>query len=208
MRTNFNNSLRSHIRSSYVPVTDTLPALSVINQPKAGFKADVYNNVFFEWENQGASYYLLEIKNSNEYYYYFLSETSKEVLDLQPNKLYVWSVRAFHDGFTGTSSPQTPFRTGNLMTATNEVPSNAAFKLIPNPVRKGNSVEIKINSQSTEKGMFTLVDASGKMVKRNELNLTIGEQGILLPTADLASGIYFVLINSAAGNYSQKLIIE
>lgn len=208
MRTNYNNSLRSHIRSTYVPVTDTLPSISVISQPKAGYKADVYNNVFFEWENQSASYYLLEIKNSNEYYYYFLTETSKEVLDLQPNKLYVWSVRAFHDGFTGTSSPQTPFRTGNVMTATNDVSANSTFKLIPNPVRRGNSVEIKITSQSTEKGMFTLVDASGKMVKRNELNLTNGEQGIMLPTADLSSGIYFVLINSASVNHSQKLIIE
>ena len=151
MRTNYNNSLRSHIRSTYVPVTDTLPSISVISQPKAGYKADVYNNVFLNGKIRALSYYLLEIKNSNEYYYYFLTETSKEVLDLQPNKLYVWSVGAFHDGFTGTSSPQTPFRTGNVMTATNDVSANSTFKLIPNPVRRGNSVEIKITSQSTEK---------------------------------------------------------
>ena len=68
-------------------------------------------------------------------------------------------------------------------------------------------VEIK-NITKHRKGMFTLVDASGKMVKRNELNLTNGEQGIMLPMADLSSGIHFVLINSASVNHSQKLIIE
>ncbi len=208
MRSNYNNSLRSYIRSSYVPVTDTLPATSVIIQPKAGAKADVYNNVVFDWEDQEATYYLLEIKNSNEYYYYFVTETSKEVTDLLPNKLYVWSVRAFHDGFTGTTSPQTPFRTGNVMTATKDINSNAAFKLVPNPVKRGNTAEIRIASVSSDNGLLTIVDVSGKMVKKSILPLTAGEQSVLLPVSDLSSGIYFVVINSTTGSFTQKLIIE
>ena len=76
MRTNYNNSLRSHIRSTYVPVTDTLPSISVISQPKAGYKADVYNNVFLNGKIR-RQLLLTGNKNSNEYYYYFLTETSK-----------------------------------------------------------------------------------------------------------------------------------
>lgn len=208
MRTNFNNSLRSYIRSSYVPVTDTLPATSVITLPKAGTKVDVYNNVYFEWVDQGASYYLLEIKNSNEYYYYFVTGNSKEVLDLLPNKLYVWSVRAFHDGFTGTTSPQTNFRTGNLMTDTDDETLAQNIKVFPNPVKKGQSLFINLTVSSNNAYKIELIDATGKSVLQRQQEVVAGENNILLPTADLAAGMYLVTISGNDGVVSKKLIIE
>lgn len=208
MRTNFNNSLRSYIRSPYVPVTDTLPAISVITEPKAGTKVDVYNNVYFEWADQGASYYLLEIKNSNEYYYYFVTNNYKEVTDLLPNKLYVWSVRAFHDGFTGTTSPQTNFRTGNVMTGTEDASLAQHVKMFPNPVKQGQSVAIKVSSEENGKYRIDLQDASGRLVMQTLHEIIAGENNILIPTSELAKGMYAVTISGNEGVISKKLIIE
>ncbi len=94
------------------------------------------------------------------------------------------------------------------MTATKDINSNAAFKLVPNPVKRGNTAEIRIASVSSDNGLLTIVDVSGKMVKKSILPLTAGEQSVLLPVSDLSSGIYFVVINSTTGSFTQKLIIE
>lgn len=208
MRINFNNNLRAYIRSSYVPVTDSLPASSVIAEPKAGSKSDVYNNVYFEWEDQDATYYLLEIKNSNEYYYYFLTENSYVVKDLLPNKLYVWSVRGFHDGFTGTTSPQTPFRTGNLMTATEDINQSNNIIILPNPVKGGQNAEIRFIAAEEQMTEISVTDAMGRMIRSYRQKSVAGENSFVLPMADVSSGVYFVTIKGSNGAISKKMIIE
>ena len=164
--------------------------------------------MYFEWADQGASYYLLEIKNSTEYYYYFVTGTNKEVLDLLPNKLYVWSVRAFHDGYTGTTSPQTNFRTGNLMTGTEEESLAQNFKVFPNPVKKGQTLAVNLTVSSASVYRIELIDATGKSILQRRQDVIAGENNILLPTSDLATGIYLVTISGSDGVVSKKLIIE
>ncbi|MBK8699910.1 MAG: T9SS type A sorting domain-containing protein [Saprospiraceae bacterium] len=208
MRTNYNNSLRAYIRSSYIPVTDTLSETSVLVTPTVGSKEEVYNNVYFEWENQDASYYLLEIVNSNEYHYFFLTENFKEVTTLLPNKLYVWSVRAFHDGYTGTTSPQVNFRTGNIQTATDEIKEIESISLFPNPVRNGNRPMLKIMSKTSEAYKIDITDLNGRRLYSTLQSVQAGENNISLNTAGITTGVYAVSLSNSEGILTNMLSIQ
>lgn len=134
MRTNYNNSARSHLRSTYVPNSDTLPSLTNFIFPQDKDTAYNYSSVDITWENVNADYYLLEIQSSTEFYSYFTTNTFYNVTDLKAKKTYFATVRAFNDGYTGTSTFPTRFFTGDLQTGTDETAGNSDFvKVYPNP---------------------------------------------------------------------------
>jgi hypothetical protein len=57
-----------------------------------------------------------------------------------------------------------------------------------------------------EKGIFTLTDCNGKIVKQVTLNGSTGQ--ILLNGSDFSSGLYFACIVSDSSTYMTKIIVE
>ena len=210
MRANYDNFLRNYIRSSYVPVTDTLPGFSVPITPKSNAKEDVYTSVHFEWEDQHATYYLLEIKNSSEYYHYFLpgSITSKDVTNLLPNKIYVWAVRAFHDGFTGTTSPQINFRTGTLQTDVKDLTTVTQFIVKPNPAYSGMRTMLSLTTEKGGNHQFRVFNYTGQTVQEWQSDLKEGQNDLNVSTNSLSKGMYYISVSNETGTKTTKLIIQ
>jgi hypothetical protein len=210
MRSNYANSLRNYLKSTYIPIADTLPSISKIVTPKAGSKEEVYTSVYFEWENQKASTYLLEVKNSSEYHYYWVKgdNNSYTATDLSPNKLYVWSVRGFHEGYTGTTSPQTNFRTGTLLVGTNDLPAIESIQIYPNPLKINESVNLKINALTNEIYTIDLVDISGKKLETKQVTVNAGENEVIMDFKILTSGVYLLNVGNNRGVVTKKVIVQ
>jgi hypothetical protein len=205
MRINHGNALRAYIRSSYVPTTDTLPTICKFVWPQDKDTAFNYTSVDFTWEDQGAKYYLLEIQNSSEYYYYFTNQTAYTVNDLKAKKTYFASVRAFHDGYTGTSTNPTRFFTGDLQSSTNNVDINDNLIVFPNPLE--NNSKLYFNLKTNEKvNSISVTDAKGTSFRPKFFNVGNGTYSIDIES--LKTSMWLLKINTDTSVYTQKIIIK
>jgi hypothetical protein len=210
MLANYNAATRTHIRSNYIPKTDKIePALSTINKPIQGEKVETYNSVFFDWEDQNAEFYLLEVFNSQqEYYAYFTTSTEFLVTDLKPNKLYLSTVRAFHQGYFDTDTPNRGFRTGTSTTATEETSIFSDLSIIPNPVSQAQEIIVSIDVEKKDNISLTIRELSGKTVSFQKSNIQPGKNILKVATIDLPAGMYLLTINAEKGNYTKKIIVQ
>ena len=94
------------------------------------------------------------------------------------------------------------------MTDTDDETLAQNIKVFPNPVKKGQSLFINLTVSSNNAYKIELIDATGKSVLQRQQEVVAGENNILLPTADLAAGMYLVTISGNDGVVSKKLIIE
>ncbi len=209
MRTNYGNFQRSYIKSTYVPITDTLPPTSKIITPINNSKENVYTSVYFEWEDQKASTYLLEIKSTTDNKFIWVQgKTNYTATDLLPNKNYFWSVRGFHDGYTNTTSPVTRFITGNLMTATNDFDEIDAVNVYPNPVKINQKISFDLSTKSGGGFKINLEDINGKIIQNKEINLTSGTHQIFFDEVASVAGVYFIKISNDQNFVTKKLIVQ
>ncbi len=83
----------------------------------------------------------------------------------------------------------------------------SSINLYPNPSKY--STELSFNLVKTDVVRISLADMTGRQVQRIEnRNMNAGEQSVLIPTADLSSGIYLVNLSTSAGNIVRKLIVN
>ncbi len=210
MKTNIANVLRTNLMRNYTPNTNTFPNSSNLIKPSNGLKIDTYNFIEFEWENQGADYYLLEIKNSSEYYTYIIEKNNKlTVKNLLANKLYVWSVRAFNDGFAinnSTNATRT-LRTGAILLGNKEIDEIKYLNLYPNPSING-MTELNLTLYKPIDVEIEIVNISGKKVFSKNEKLSEGENKIMLDISNFAKGYYMVQVKNDHNVTHKTLIIE
>ena len=206
MRSNFGNNLRAHLRSTYVPNTDTLPSLTNFIWPQDRDTAYNYTSVDFSWEDQSSDYYLLEIQNGSEYYYYFTTATSITVNDLKAKKQYFTTIRSFNDGYTGTTTASTRFFTGDLQTSTNDVDHNTNLVVFPNPV-SGDKIFFRLKSNETV-NTVNIVDIKGMAQKVNFNNEGNGLYSVHSENLNQKSSLNLLVINTTNASYTQKIILE
>jgi hypothetical protein len=82
---------------------------------------------------------------------------------------------------------------------------NDMLSVYPNPLRAGEDLVMK-GSTITPEAVVTLITSSGQRVGINSL-LTFSNGMFRLPTATLASGIYFIEVNSKEERYTEKFTI-
>jgi hypothetical protein len=210
MRANLSNFLRSNLDRNYVPNTKTLPSSSELITPLNAQKIDGYNSVTFEWKDQGADFYMLEVKNSSEAYVYFVKgQTKYTAKNLLANKLYVWSVRAVNDGFTNNNRDNISrtVRTGSIQVAINEILELSKYKIYPNPVTT-NQFNVELELDTPLEAELILRDLSGKKLYFKNENLTIGKSNISLDISTFANGFYIFEMVTSKGRLVEKILIQ
>jgi hypothetical protein len=91
-------------------------------------------------------------------------------------------------------------------TSVSSVPSAAAIKLYPNPT--GGDATIAMNLKKEDRIIITIIAQDGKVaVAPVDRTYHAGEQEIILPTAALANGVYFVQVATGYQTFKVKLVV-
>ncbi len=212
MRGNYATSLRTYLKSTYIPTTDTLPMEMKTVTPIKNQKIDVYTSVYFEWEDQKASTYLLEVKNTSnplEFYTFWVQgANSYTATTLLPSKNYFWTVRAFHDGYTNTLlSPAILFKTGNLMVSTADLAGIESIEIFPNPINQYEKSNLVINAKNDDNIKITLMDATSKLIDQKSIKVQPGQNVVELDRLNNA-GMYMLKIENKNGSVTKKIIVQ
>lgn len=79
--------------------------------------------------------------------------------------------------------------------------STAKMWCFPNPVKKGGSVTVNIQSDKVQTARITLAAIYGMRINEMRMNLQVGVQSATFAIDQLAAGIYFIGIQDQNGNY-------
>ncbi len=124
---------------------------------------------------------------------------SYEVYDSNPLDLTYYRIKTIdYDGYTEIFSPVSVRRSSSFEKTT-------IHALVPNPAR--DEVSVSIRSKFEEIVELTVVDINGKIIKTQRVGLEKNNNNIMLDLADVASGVYFVNINSNQSQDMKKLIV-
>lgn len=206
---------RNYLDNTFVPTaTDISTPDDLLVSPAAASTTPYFDQVMLQWKSvAGAKYYLLEVDLSSNFntpilQSYVLTDTFKLITGLSANKLYQWRVRPFNEYVTCASPKQRSFRTSTV-SATRELEGVDAWQLSPNPLEKGQSVLLALQSSKNLELNIQMLDAAGRLVyQQNGINVAQGENSISLPTAGLSSGIYFVRLMDENGQGVRRLSIR
>lgn len=209
----FDSPRRNYLRSSYVPVQDTIVADFDNVIPAQNSTVDTYNGVLLSWNSmEHVETYGIEIGTGSDKSYYETQDTFLYLTDLVQNKVYLWSMYPYNESYTCLNSIDATggrflFFTGDETTSTAEIEGLEEISIFPNPSSIGR-VHIEMNATSKTNLIATLTDVSGRKVNRSEHNIQLGKNHISMSTEGLNAGIYFVTLSSDKGSYSHKLILE
>jgi len=78
--------------------------------------------------------------------------------------------------------------------------TKAAFNIYPNPVRSGQPVQVQLGDENTK---VILTDLNGRQL----FSLT-GNKFLMINTAGLSAGVYFISAQSTTGSDNLKLIVQ
>lgn len=216
MMADYNSPQRNYLRLDPVPdvveINDTPELLS----PQNAIVTDYYNSVGFSWTAvDGADHYLLEISRTPsmnvEPVRVIVEGTSYLVTDLDADRKYYWRVRPFNAHRTCASPTSVRnFETGTDVTATIDAPAFVdAFTVAPNPVAANASLNLNITSTEQFEGRVDLVDIAGRVVKSmDKISFNAGENNMQMTTNDLASGLYFLQLQTQKGQITKKIVVS
>ena len=208
MLNNYNSALRDFLKSSYVPNEIQTDGRPTITSPSQGDTYDDFNNVTIEWDAvNGASRYLIEIQNSEEYHFYYTTEPTLTAFDLSPDvDDYSVKVYAFNDGNTcNEPSGRVFFETGENVSNTVDQNIFEDVTISPNPAQE--NLFISITSEKSEKVGISVFDVTGKLLYANDMKLTAGKNSHSVDLSAFNSGIHIVQITSENGKVSQKMSV-
>ncbi|MBU1013125.1 MAG: T9SS type A sorting domain-containing protein [Bacteroidetes bacterium] len=150
--------------------------------------------------------------NTNAYYLgsiYYASDKSYQSIIINPTIAKYIKVE-----ITQSSAPSThKFKAiinelkafGTTTTGINDDIQNANLKVFPNPTNDKLTIEIKdcVNEPYT----FEIYDSYGKILKKFEEHLVIGNYRKIIDCSQFSNGAYFLKITSKKGNHTHKFTI-
>lgn len=80
------------------------------------------------------------------------------------------------------------------------------FELYPNP--STGLLNLRFTHSSTGKGKINMINSVGQQVYQSELSLANGVNEIGFQVSDLKSGVYFISLETKAGNRKQRVVIH
>jgi hypothetical protein len=98
------------------------------------------------------------------------------------------------------------FKTQNL-SGTTWLERNLQFELMPNPVAAGNRANLLISASSSLDGRIVVMDLSGRTCLSIPVELSSGDQQLEIPTENLCTGAYILMLQSEKGTLTKKLAI-
>lgn len=80
------------------------------------------------------------------------------------------------------------------------------LSVYPNPT--DNELNVKFSVGSAQSMIFTITDISGKQIQSNVINANAGSNLVMMNTSDLASGMYFLKLNSGGAEQTLQFIVK
>lgn len=81
-----------------------------------------------------------------------------------------------------------------------------SLTVYPNPADE--ELNVKFSLQNADKTTLYVQDVSGKIVKATTVNGTVGKNIVMIPTAELAQGMYFLNIQSGSSQKTLQFVVK
>lgn len=197
MDVDYHSSARAGLRDNvkvdtFIPIIDKVIAVG----PQGAL--DTYNGFLFSWnEITNANGYLLELNSDGQIIEYITADTELFVSDLEPNKVYTWSVIPFNRFGSGCiEKDENFFVTGGGTTDLENIHDEQSFSIFPNPT-EGETI-LSFSNHDKQLINISILSLQGKLVSASQTN----SSSYTFSTNDLSPGIYFAVIQNLAGSYS------
>lgn len=178
-----------------------------INNEKVG------TEVTLRWkENGNATMYVLEISVVPTFTIPSVRElttdTEFKVSNLKDDKDYYWRVRTLNEFYPDLDiyTDEAVFNTGGTSSTQDFYSKN--LKIYPNPISKGTSFLLELNSNQSEEVQFTIYSMDGVAVKSQRSFIKNGSNQLTFNTDLLSSGIYIVQGKGEYHHFIKKIVIE
>lgn len=208
------SSARNYLDNNFSPVaTEINTPEDLLLSPGNSETVPTFDEVLVEWKNlPEATYYLLEFDivptYGTPYHQAFIETgTSKLVTTLLANRTYYWRVRPFNEYVTCAAAKQRTLKTP-ATSSVRDIADLSAWQLAPNPVRKGDVLKIYFNAANSFDANVQIVNATGQLVfSQANAHFAFGENTYELPVNNLENGLYFVVLQTEAGQEVRKLSV-
>ena len=209
MQNDYLGPRRNYLRNGYMPILDSIKEEVKLIAPINAQRVETYNNVVLTWtEVPHATRYLVEVTDGKDVFRAISLTNSYTFSELKANKVYIWKVRPFHEGYTNTKLVFNTFRTGISTTATTELTgSNNFVQIFPNPLFGGQDIGVKVKTGKSGEYKLMILNALGQVVRSSNKTLSVGENQFQIPGNDLQKGIYVLRLQNNAIDISQKFIV-
>ena len=209
MQNNYSSSFRNYLRSTYEPTTDSIEGNTKLLAPINAQRVEAYNYVDFMWtEVPNATRYYIEVTDGKEVFRGIALTNAYAFTNLKPNKNYVWKVRPYNESFANSKTIINSFKTGSSTTATNELTGVKNFaQIFPNPMQSGTSLGLKVQTGLSGTYKLLVFNSIGQEVFSRNINLSLGENQMLIDGLSLDQGAYFLRLLNEKVDISQKFMV-
>jgi hypothetical protein len=203
---------RPVLDTDFSPIATEITEVPELIVPEEGVTTAGYNNVEFKWtEVPGATKYVFELSIVSNFSIfpqrYVVTSPYLKLTNLEPSDEYFWRVRPFNDYYTCADfSERGSFITG-ATTDVNVIEAVSGWEVRPNPVTSGNMLEIAVNTTETMDANVLIYTIEGQLIQTVSTTFAQGNNMVNINTADLASGLYLVSLQTAEGVLSKKVVV-
>lgn len=92
----------------------------------------------------------------------------------------------------------------NILSVKYSNPKTFVFTILQNPVPA--QLQLQLQLTATQQVLLQITDAQGRIIKQQKNNLSPGRQMVLMPVAELASGVYHITVITATEKQTQSFI--
>lgn len=126
-------------------------------------------------------------------------------IDLEPNTLYYWRVRAMSAIDTSDYSPVRTFTTVEPISVT-EFFKEAELAIFPNPAQ--DMISVQVNASEDANVDLVLYDLLGQEVLKRTLNFSSGFNQEKIMLNNVANGIYLLKLTNGEQVYTNKIVVS
>ncbi len=200
--------------SDYIYSASTVVALPII---LSAFTADVRGtSVNLKWETSSennSSHFIIEKSADNQHFYELAKVNASGSSSSKRNYAFTDDKPAYYEGATfyrlSLVDKDGSKKYSNVLNVSIKAISTFIKKLYPNPVRKGNNMQVEIISNRQQRVSIQLINNSGNRVQHTASSLRKGNNTINLSiNKSVAAGMYALLVQMEDGVQQIPVLIQ
>ena len=205
---------RVYLQTGYLP--DTLPITGDLDYTYPVNDTTIYfDEVRLEWETlPGAESYIVQISHlpsfsfqSQQYILY--DQNYLTLTNLAPNRTYYWRIRPFKELYSCAPFRETvSFGTGGGSVQVRSIKGVNGWAVLPNPVRSSEQLQLQLDANEAFEAQLKLYSVTGQQLKHFGVQqFSSGANTVVLDVNDLETGMYFLMIETAEGLLTEKIVL-
>lgn len=210
-----NSNGRSHLINNPPSTTIKVNDEAVLLSPQDnGFATNGYDDVLLDWDDvPNATGYLVQVSRFSSFTVLqeevIVSQSSHNVLTLEPNRNYYWRVMPFNEVTTCHSfGDHRVFTTPAHTVSTFVIEGVNDFSLQPNLANSGQPVWVSITTEKSFEAALKVYNLAGQLVQGGETTtFNVGRTTHTIPTHQLSAGMYIISLDTGKGHLNKKLVV-